>query len=308
MTPGNAGWLRAIAFAAAAVSVVFSAVSVLLIVLTPEIDPLAGWGFAGYDAVFAVVYGAVGLLITTRRPYNRIGWLFLVSALLSGIQTAMTSYAGYAPAVGVAGGEIAFWISGWIWLPAVALIVLTLLLYPDGRLPSPRWRWAAIGLLPVAIATTLLWAIAPEDVSPPGMVAFDPLGLPPDHLLRTLAGPSVLLLTAWFLISAASLRARMRGGNAIERQQVKWIAFSAAVLGLTLGVSVVVSLATPDAPLAKASQIMSITAVLLIPITATVAILRYRLYDIDVLINRTLVYAAVTAVLAATYFAAVVLI
>lgn len=301
--------LRAMGFAAAVMSLVLSAVSVLLIALTPALDPLADWGFAGYDALFAVVFAAVGLLITTRRPYNLIGWLFLISAVLSAVQTAVTSYGGYALAAGRSGGDIALWVSGWIWLPAVALIVLTLLLYPNGRLPSPRWRWAALGLLPVTTAATLLWALAPPGDEGGNMVAaLNPLGLPADHPILALAGFSLLLLTAWFLIAAASLVARMRGGNPIERQQVKWIAFAAAVVGLTLSMSVVISLAASSSAVAKATQLVSIAAILLIPISATVAILRYRLYDIDVLINRTLVYAAVTAVLAVTYPTAVVLI
>lgn len=142
-----------------------------------------------------------------------------------------------------------------------------------------------------------------------GQTAFavDPFGLAPDHPLRALAGPSLLLLTVWFLIAAASLIARMRSGSAVERQQVKWIAFGAALLGLTLGASVIVSLAAPDAVLAKATQILSVAAVLTIPIAATLAILRYRLYDIDLLINRTLVYGALSAALAVTYFGAVAL-
>lgn len=299
--------LRVLAFAAAAVSLLLSAASVTLIALTPGIDPLGGWGFVGYDAVFAVVYLAVGLLITARRPHNLIGWLFLISAVLSGIQTAATSYGEYALRLGREGGAIGLWISGWIWLPAVAVIVLTLLLYPNGRLPSPRWRWAALGLIPVTTAATLLWAVAsPEAASGQSAFTIDPFGLAPDHPLRALAGPSLLLLTIWFLIAAASLIARMRTGSAIERQQVKWIALGAALLGVTLGASVVISLAAPDAAVSKATQILSVAAVLIIPIAATLAILRYRLYDIDLLINRTIVYGGVSALLLGAYAGAVI--
>lgn len=300
--------LRILAIVAAMVSLALSATSVMLIALTPGLDPFGGWGFVGYDAVFSVAYLTVGLLITTRRPHNVIGWLFLISALLSGAQTAATSYGEYALRLGREGGAVGLWISGWIWLPAVAVIVLTLLLYPNGRLPSPRWRWAAVGLIPVTTLATLLWAVAAPPEAASGQSAFtvDPLGLASDHPLRALAGPSLLLLTAWFLIAAASLVARMRGGTAVERQQVKWIAFGAALLGLTLGASVVASLVAPDAAFAKATQIVSVAAVLLIPIAATVAILRYRLYDIDLLINRTIVYGAVSALLLAAYAAAVV--
>lgn len=299
---------RRLAYAIALISLVLSAVSFLLIAMTPDLEVLSGWGFVGYDAVFALVYVTVGLLILYRRPGNKIGWLFLVSALLSGLQTVMTSYAGYALRTGLPNGSLALWISGWIWIPAVALIILTLLLYPDGMLPSQGWRWVVLGLIPVATAVTLLWALAtPEDAASPDPFAVDPLGLAPDHPLRVLAGPSLLLLTVWFLIAAASLVARMRRGDTVVRQQVKWIAFAGALVGTTLGLSVMSTLYTADPMLAKLTQLISVGAILLIPLAAAVAILRYRLYDIDVLINRTLVYGLVSAVLIGAYAAGVVL-
>lgn len=210
-----------------------------------------------------------------------------ISALLSGIQTVTSSYASHALTLGRPGGSEALWITGWIWIPAVAVIVLTLLLFPDGRLPSPGWRWAVYGLIPVTTLVTLLWAIAtPDAATSPDPFAIDPLGLSPDHPLRVIAGPSLLLLTLWLLIGAASLVARMRHAGSVERQQVKWIAFGAAVVGISLAASVITTLVVPSPEVAKATQIVSVVAVLLIPIAAAVAILRYRLYDIDVLIRR----------------------
>jgi hypothetical protein len=301
----SAAILRASIPIAAVGTVVLAAASVALIALTPARD-LAAWGFPGYDALFAVVYLGIAMLITTRRPENLIGWLFLVSALLSGVQTFADSYGAYALTSGAPGGALGIWISSWIWIPAMAVIVLIVLLFPNGRPASRNWRGATFALIPIGATGTLLWAVAHPDVAvdPRGI---DPLGLASDHLLRALAGPSLMLLAAWFLVAAASLVARMRHGDAVERQQVKWLAFAAALVGVTLGASIVTTILPFDAGVAKATQILAVGGVLLIPISAGVAILRYRLYDIDVLINRTLVYGAVSAVLAATYLVAVVL-
>ena len=303
--------LRTLAIVAAAVTACLAVLSVGLIVATPGLDMLSGWGFQGYDALFAVVYLAVGLLITTLRPRNVIGWLFLISAVLSGVQTVVASYAAHALLLGRPGGALAFWITAWIWIPAVAVILVSLLLYPNGRLPSRRWRWAPASLIVVTAFVTFIWAVAtPPDATTPEPFAVDPLALGPEHPLRDIAGPSLLLLTAYWLVAAASLVSRMRGGDAVVRQQVKWIAFASLLVGLTLGVSVGVTLFSPpdeSGVLAKGTQIVSVLSVLAIPIAATFAILRYRLYDIDLLINRTLVYSALTAALLATYFAVVVL-
>lgn len=302
----SAAILRTSILIGAACTGVLAAASVVLIVLTPGRDLSAAWGFPGYDALFAVVYLAIAVLITTRRPENLVGWLFLVSAVLSGVQTFADSYGAYASASGAPGGALGIWIGSWIWIPAMTVIVLIVLLFPNGRPASRSWRGATFALIPIGAAGTLLWAVAHPDVVVDPR-AIDPLGLAPDHLLRALAGPSLMLLAAWFLVAAASLVARMRHGDGVERQQVKWLALAAALVGVTLGASIVTTLLPFDAGVAKATQILAVAGVLLIPISAAVAILRYRLYDIDVLINRVLIYGAVSAILLATYAAGVVL-
>ena len=307
--------LRALALPTGASIFLLSAASVVLIALHPATDLWAGWGFAGYDAAFALVFGTVGLLVTTRRPGNVVGWLFLLFAVLSGAQAALNSYAQYAIVAGWPGGAPTSWILEWVWLPELALLALILLLFPDGRHVSPRWRALAIALAPVTVAVTLLWAVAsPTVVSETVSVAtsrIDPLGLGPTHPLRTVTSMSTLLLAAALLAGAISLRSRMRRGGPTERQQIKWIAFAGAFLGpafaATFAASMLSTLYSLDPVIVKATEVLTIVVVLLIPVAAGIAILRYRLYDIDVLINRTIVYGAVTAILAATYFMAVVL-
>lgn len=303
----NARLLRALALIAGLLAIALAGISFWLIAVTPGLNIFAGWGFTGYDGVFALVYAALGLLITTRRPHNVIGWLFVISALLSGIQTVTASYAHHALTLGRPGGSEAAWITGWIWIPAVGVITLTLLLFPDGRLPSPVWRWAVYGLIPVTTLVTLLWAVAtPDSAATLDPFAIDPLGLSPDHPLRVIAGPSLLLLTLWLLVGAASLVARMRHAGSVERQQIKWVLYAAALVGPAIAGSAVTTLVPTDFALTKATQLLGVGSVLLVPVAAGVAILRYRLYDIDVLINRTLVYGAVSAILGAAYVLGVI--
>jgi len=306
----SARHLRALALLTGASIFLLSAASVVLIALHPATDFWAGWGFAGYDAAFALVFGTVGLLVTTRRPGNVVGWLFLLFAVLSGAQAALNSYAQYAIVAGWPGSAPTSWILEWVWIPELALLALILLLFPDGRHVSPRWRALAIALAPVTVAVTLLWAVAsPTVVSETVSVAtarIDPLGLGPTHPLRTVTSMSTLLLAAALLAGAISLRSRMRRGGPTERQQIKWIAFAGAFLGPAFAAMMLSTLYPLDPVIAKATEVLAIVAVLLIPVAAGIAILRYRLYDIDVLINRTLVYGAVTAILASTYFVAVV--
>jgi hypothetical protein len=310
--PVNARLLRGLAVASSAVALALAATSVALIATTPQIDFLEGWGFRGYDAAFTVVFVAVGLLVTVRRPENVIGWLFLASGLISAVQTAADSYAEYAVLSGAPGGPEAFWFAGWIWLPALALIAVTLMLFPTGRPPSPRWWVIVLAMVPATFVVTLLWAIAqPPDVGAEAvrtsLNAVDPLGLGADHPLRTVAGMSTVLLAAGVVAAAVSLGARMRLSDATERQQIKWVLYAGALVGPAFASSVLTTLIVADPAIAKATQLLGISAVLLVPIAAAIAILRYRLYDIDVLINRTLVYGGVSAILGAAYVLGVIL-
>ncbi|MGH2451965.1 MAG: hypothetical protein ACRDGE_12005 [Candidatus Limnocylindria bacterium] len=286
---------RTLALLAGSLTLALAAASLALIATDPGLLLLPpDWGVAGFDAAFAIVFAAVGLLVTTRRPGNLVGWLLLLAGLLSGIQTITASYADHASALGAAPyGALAAWITGWIWIPAVGVIALTLLVFPNGRPASPGWAAVIVALIPVTAVVTVLWAVAT-----PGA---------PEHPLRELAGLSTLLLAAGFLAAAVSLGARMRRGGAVERQQIKWIAYAAALVGPALGLSIVTTLGSTDFAVAKATQVLAIVTVLFIPIAAAIAILRYRLYDIDLLINRTLVYGALTATLGAAYVGSVLL-
>jgi hypothetical protein len=292
-------------WALAAVAMALALSSFTFILLTPERSILGdAWGFRGYDALFALVYAVIGGLVASRQPRNIVGWLFLASAVVSGIQTVGTEFGDFAGPRWPELAAIGAWVSGWIWIPAVQLIALILLLFPDGRLVSPRWRPFVFVLAAIGVIVTLLWAVAPPEDQFATYPALNPLGLPSGHFLTTAAESSLVLLSLGLLGGVVSLVARMRRGDYIQRQQVKWLALAALMTGVSMALMTLTIRADPL--VWKLTQILAIAAVMSIPVAAGIAILRYRLYDIDLLINRALVYGALSAVLVVAYLGSVI--
>lgn len=264
--------------------------------------------------VFVVAYATVGAVILIRRPRHLVGWLFCVLPLPMALQGVAHEYAvwGYLVArAPLPGLHLAAWLQAWLnYLVFPATIVLPYLFFPTGRLPSPRWRWL-IGLL--LLAALLAWASA--FLSPGllyayrgdrsmGLGAINPTGW---HDRPAAAG--ALLDYSWGLVLlayAASVLAvigRYLRARGEERQQLKWFAY---ISGLAVGAGGL-SLALPS----PFNQLIGELALLAIfvsaPVAAGIAILRYRLYDIDRLINRTLTYALLSGALSLVYFGSVAL-
>jgi hypothetical protein len=258
------------------------------------------WALAEWapNAVWAVSFPVVGALIATHRPRNPIGWLFCVVGVFQSLIIAAEAYSDYALRIApgtVPGGPLANWVAQWVWAPSVGLLVTFVpLLFPDGRLPSPRWRplaWlSALSIvLTCGLYGVLLWPLR-------AVVDRDPIELltTAQAIVVNAAVPFMLLCG---LVCLTALAVRFRRARGIERQQLKWLLFAAAitVVILSLGLSLVVN------------RLWLLPLVPAIPVAAGIAILRYRLYDIDRIISRTLVYGLLTALLGAIY-AGVVLI
>lgn len=233
--------------------------------------------------------------------------MFLVLGLSSELLLFAEGYGLYAtvtaPGALPAGGTI-LWLSSWIWAPPTSALVVALLVFPDGRPLSPRW-WI-VGW--VGIVGGLLQGVAdayrvPLEIT--GVQLDTPLGTPfPAAALDLMSGVGTFAWAAAALAAGASLIVRFRHASGLERQQLKWVAYGSAVASVAL-VFATFGYALPDiGPLGAG---IAALGVLLIPITATLAILRYRLYDIDVVIERTLVYGALSASVAATYWTLVLL-
>jgi hypothetical protein len=262
-------------------------------------------------ATLAVAFSVVGALIASHRPANPIGWIFCAAAVFQGVSICGYEYATYAlltqPGSLPLGAE-ASWIAQWIWAPGLGLILVFLpLLFPDGRPPSRRWRPVAwLGGLSIGLnfvsAVVFLWPQrGPALVGPEG-----PAEEGASHAMFVVvefaAFPMMLVAG---LGAVVSLVIRFRRSRGAERQQIKWFAFASA---LTFAFVFVWEgmLGAESALLQALFAVLSVVLVPAIPVATGIAILRYRLYDIDRIINRALVYGTLTAVLVLTYVGAVV--
>jgi hypothetical protein len=255
-------------------------------------------------ATLIVSFSVVGALIASHRPENPIGWIFLAVGCFQGLLSAADQYAIYAlltnPGALPLGAE-ASWLGQWVWAPGLGLILVFLpLLFPDGHSPSHRWRPVAwlgglsIGLTVVS-STILLW---PE--RGPALVTGDES---PSHVVHVLIDfIAVPMLFVAGVGAVISLLVRFRRARGDERQQIKWFASAAALTLVWLLVFGQSTLGGVPGVIVDLSALLVIPS---IPIATGIAILRYRLYDIDRIINRTLVYGALTALLAACYFATI---
>ena len=248
----------------------------------------------------SVPFAAVGALIAARRPANRVGWLLLVGALSIGsTQLAWTYVLSVSPDDGLASGFIG-WLGNWLPWPAFGSLILLLLLFPNGRLLSRRWRpiaWAAV----VWCATTMLFmALYPQLIVDQRLK--NPIGLTGwvGDRMRSVQGSALaglpLLLV---LLAALSLILRFHRSRGVERQQLKWLAYVVALAIANIALSSI------DHPLAVVSGVVHWLLIMCIAGAIGLAVLRYRLYDIDRLINRTLVYGLLTGLLAGVYAVAV---
>src|SRR5215218_9067520 len=259
----------------------------------------------GVNTLVAVGFSVMGAVIVPHlSPNNPIGWLFCATGLLFGVTDFSVEYAIYALLVApgsLPAGEAAAWIFSWVWVPAIGLSVFLPLVFPNGRLPSPRWRW----FFWLSLLLILVGAIS--QMFAPGLVAnlggiYNPLGVEglPNvwKLIQT-------LLYALLLVSVASLFVRRLRASGVERQQLKWFTYAAtlAVIGLIL--TFTISELTGSVRLGWAGYALALVGLIGIPISMGIAILRYRLYEIDLIINRTLVYGSLTGLLALLYFGSV---
>ena len=271
-------------------------------------------GIADFLSILAIVlvFPIVGLVIASRRPSNSVGWLFLVVGLVMTLDIFGGAYTGLIVFAGVRlpGGALVAWLKDSFWLlgPAVAL-PLAIALFPDGRLPSSRWSPALIVAVVLSVMVTALGALAPGDLLGYDGQFVNPFGIPGEigrlALWASRSGGILQLLPAF--IAIAAIVVRLRRARGAERQQLKWLLFPLAVFVLTISTGFAVVLSVPPASADDFRWIFTVALVALgvVPISAGIAILRYRLYDIDVVIRRTVIYAVVVAVLGAVYVALV---
>jgi hypothetical protein len=261
--------------------------------------------------VSAVAFSTVGAVVGSRRPENPIGWLFCAIGIFAAIVLLSSEYAAYvllAQPDSLPGGLAMVWIRAWVWVPYVGFFVLLFLVFPEGWPQSRALRWFASLVLFVIAYGTILAAFSPGPIDAIGGAVDNPLGMEALRGVGTnsAVGPLESVLYALGIVAAASLFGRMRRARGVQRQQLKWFAYATVVLvgGVVLGFTV--SEATGVQWLGEIGFVLRMVGLTGLPIAIGIAVLRYRLYNIDRIINRTLVYGSLTATLLALYFGGIV--
>jgi hypothetical protein len=266
--------------------------------------PESGAAGAAVEMVMFTFFAGIGGLLAARRPRNPIGWLLLTT----GGSFALLLFSErlgwhYLLSDRVPTGRVSdwLWVANWAWIPAVVPVFIFLpLLFPTGRPLSPRWSRLARALAVVSVVMLVSAALVPGPLE--NYTAVDnPLDAP--HAAKVISDVCFALLGAGALASVASLALRFRRSRGVERQQTKWVWAAGAVLVVSFVLSGLL-----QGPLGEdAAGIILYFGLLGVPVAVAVAILRYRLYDIAVVVNRTLVYGSLTAALALVYLASVLL-
>ena len=306
MSTRSAAWL---AWAQCALSLALIALSLLLLALNlshPNTPIFGSW----LDGTLSTLsYAPVGALIASRHPANPVGWLLCLYGLVISLSNFTAQYATYALLAqpdSLPGGEVMAWITSWI-LPIInGLTVFYVLLFPTGRLPSRRWRWlgwltvafVVVGGIIAAFSSGALLGVLGPIQNPLGIEGFS-----------TTYYKAILLTMAPLLTVAAALAVfmRLRRAIGVERQQIKWFTYAAAasVIATILAYIVPGVIDTPTW-FQRVGFALNIATIPAIPVAIGIAILRYHLYDIDLIINRTLVYGVLTATLVALYLGGIV--
>jgi hypothetical protein len=318
----SAAWL-AWSLAGLTVAMFLAIIAFYVLVRSAQVPTTLGTGLTLIELLVGVpilAFPIVGALIASRRPHNPIGWILLADGLLWMLSNMLDYYSVYGV---VHPGSVPFPVaiaalSQWLWVPPVGLLgVYLILLFPDGKLPSRRWlslAWLS-GAVMVLFGVTVILAPGPLE-GHPGVR--NPFGLEGYPWLVDAAIVIVLLLPLCILASAMSLVLRYRSSGGEVRQQIKWIVFAASFVGIVSVSLMVISLIelnfTPEswgsadtAPLwVGLLYYVWLLSFAGVPVAVGIAVLRLRLYEIDIIINRTLVYGSLTVMLVALYFGGIV--
>ena len=300
MSRRAASWL---AWSLCVLSLVLTGLGLLFHILKlpdPSVPTFTYWV---EGTVMGVGASIVGAIIASRRTHNPIGWLLCASGLVFGVALFAAEYAIYALLVAsgtLPAGEALASVYP-LWVLGFNLFVLMLILFPTGQLPRSRWRWVVYLYVAIAFVEVVAMFFLPGPLEGLDLIK-NPLGIEGLPIGRK---PVQALVFTGGLVASGTLVVRLRGGSWVERQQIKWLAYAAAAAtgGGILAYTLPEAMGAPW--VTSAGYVLTVLGVLGIPISIGIAILRYRLYEIDTLINRTLVYGLLTVSLALVYFGGV---
>ncbi len=309
MSKRQSAWL---AWALCAIGIVLALASLILTTQMAGGLPVpSAMGEGVLSALIAIAYGVVGALVVSRQPHNLIGWLLLVvgasfafgTAVLEPWSLSLPATAELTPTT-----LLLAWLSGVSWWLLVGPLLLIPLVFPTGRLLSSRWKWVVV-LLAASLAAFLLSVTFPITFTLPNATepARNPLGFLPEAVAQILFVLFQVLLPAAAVGSVAAIFVRYRRAGPVERQQLKWFLYACALFVMAFVLQFFYNSNTSGTSgSVSVIDVLFGLAIPSIPIAIGVAILRYRLWDIDVIIRRTLVYAVLTGLLALAYFGSVV--
>ncbi len=311
MSSRAAAWAAWSMWALALTSFVVTGVLRFLNASTPTVDPRTPLVLDSWYLLLFMSFATVGALVASRQPGNAIGWIFCYLGLSFPLAGAGEEYALYAlvtePGT-LPGGEGLVWLAALLGGPIIfAVFAVIFLLFPEGRLLSRRWR-LVVWLDLIAVVCLVAWAFEPGPLGNLGLVRIaNPFGV---EGLATLLGKlgmvGLFMTLAVAVAGGISLVLRFRRAWGVERQQLKWFAFSGVVFCAVFAIGPVLWY-LPESPGTEwVWTVLFLVGASTIPVAVGIAILRYRLYEIDLIINRTLVYGALTAMLVGVYVGSIV--
>jgi hypothetical protein len=307
MTPRAASWLAWSLYGLlTCLSIVWSGIELLN--QAGSIDALQLASDALISLATPLVFAIVAALILSSQPRNTIGWLLMVSVVAFVVGGPLESYLAHlapsfpAPTLPLL---LAVWFSNWGWLLLIFPLLLILLLFPNGRPPTPRWRWVSVAAIAWLLLFVLLTTFS-QQLSTPDLVLGNPIGVLKHDTVELLAGVWIAGLLALVVACSAGLFVRYRRANNTEREQIKWLLYACALFLVVYIGGTVSGLAGEISVGGYIWGVFFGLSLITLPASIGIAILRYRLYEIDVVINRTLVYGPLTALLALVYVGSVV--
>lgn len=258
------------------------------------------------QTVATLAFATAGAIIVVRQPRNRVGWLLCTASIGYGASAWMGQYTRYTFVThpgALPAGELVAWLTFWTWMPFILLVVVGLpLIFPAGRLPSPRWRPLLWIVIVGGSLVTLSLAVAPGPIDASMPEVANPFAPAWGLRFRQIVEPIGLVLIVIGMVGAVAAQViRFRHAQHIERQQIKWFAYASALLVAALAIPVALFYPNFLQQDTRLSGMLLTLGYALLAAAIGLAVLRYRLYDIDLLINRTLVYTALSACVAALY-------
>ena len=309
----NSSSVRVLAAGSFVVSAILSAGAAVFLVLAWDTPMRPNeFGTRGYAIVWSLVIGSVGAVLASRRPKNPIGWIFCILGLLAGVLAFTSEYARWAIDVrhGLplpAGGAYAAWLVEWIWIPLITGLAIVAAIFPDGRFLTPGWRRAMWAAVAISLVPTALNAVIPRLTVYAGLD--NPVGFGGGRI-RAAAVASTTLMLPVVVVGAAAIVHRFRRSKGDERLQLKWLTLSTilvAAMFAVYGVLVIIQgTVSPDGRGLTWLEDLTILAFLAVPVSVAFGVLKYRLYDIDIVIDKAVVYGAIAVFITAVYLLVVI--